>query len=267
MAIWNDYNWDIWNDKKAPLPEFPSRYRKISLCTTCMNRAENLKATLPKNIEDNKSYPNLEFVILDYNSTDDLRQWMRQNMMDHIERGRVVYCHTREPKYYQMGHSRNVAFKLASGDIINSVDADNYINEGFADVLNKMADVCPSKGVFCKGKRSMHGRIGFYRDEFLALGGYDEDLIGYGFDDHNLVYRAMASGYKMMWWGGKYCDRIKTDRKDVTTNIESKSWKATEKINKEITFNKLEAEEFVANQDRHWGKARVTKNFGPMMDI
>ena len=45
---------------------------KISICTTCMDRGFDLKKTLPKNIEDNKSYPHLEFVILDYNGKDQI---------------------------------------------------------------------------------------------------------------------------------------------------------------------------------------------------
>jgi len=98
----------------------------ISFCTTCMGRLYNLKETLPQNIEDNKAYPNLEFVILDYNSKDNLWEWMSRNMMDHILSGRVSYYRTTEPKYFSMSHSRNIAYKVAKGEIVNNLDADNY---------------------------------------------------------------------------------------------------------------------------------------------
>ena len=71
----------------------------------------------------------------------------------------------------------------------------------------------------------------------------------------------MGSGFKMMWWGGQYYDRIKTPRKEVTTNMEHKSWRDTEKINKKITFEKIENKEWVVNKDKHWGKATVARNF------
>jgi len=261
MAVWDDYNWRFWSPKDEPLPKLSSKYRKISLCTTCMDRLHDLKETLPKNIEDNKYYPNLEFVILDYNSTDGLEQWIKSDMMDHIETGRLVYYRTQEPEYFEMGHSRNVAFRLALGNIVNNVDADNFVNKDFADMLNSMAEVCPQKAVFCKGKRGMHGRIGFYKNEFLSLGGYDEDLVGYGFDDHSLVYRAMGSDFKMMWWGGKYYDRIKTPRKEVVTNMRDKNWKKTENKNKEITFAKIKNKEWKVNVNRPWGKAKLVRNF------
>ena len=88
------------------------KYHKISFCTTCMGRLERLKETLPKNIEDNKNYPNLEFVIIDYNSNDGLWDWMKNNMIKHIESGKISYYRTEEPKYFDMSHSRNIAFKV-----------------------------------------------------------------------------------------------------------------------------------------------------------
>ncbi|GAG26081.1 unnamed protein product, partial [marine sediment metagenome] len=79
-----------------------TKYHSISFCTTCMGRLYNLKETLPINFKDNESYPDLEFVILDYNSNDNLGEWMKNNMMHHIESGKVSYYRTTEPKYFSM---------------------------------------------------------------------------------------------------------------------------------------------------------------------
>ena len=96
----------IWDGNfTAPV----TRNYRISLCTACMGRLHDLKQTLPKNIEDNRDYPNVEFVILDYNSDDGLEDWMRRNMMEHIESGLVSYYHTTEPEYFA-----NVAFQERS---------------------------------------------------------------------------------------------------------------------------------------------------------
>jgi len=120
-----------------------TRDYRISLCTTCMGRAHDLKVTLPRNLEHNAAYTNVEFVILDYNSRDDLEDWMRRNMMHHIEAGTVAYYKTVEPRYYTLCHSRNVAFLAASGDVVNSVDADNFTGEGFAAYVNRLANQQP----------------------------------------------------------------------------------------------------------------------------
>lgn len=242
---------------------------KISFCTTCMNRLYNLKETLPKNIKDNEEYPDLEFVILDYNSKDGLEKWMKENMMEHIETGRVVYYRTDEPKYFSMAHSRNIAFKVATGEIVNNLDADNYTvsppdvvpKEILPFYLNRMANERSRKTIFAKGKRSMHGRIGFYKDEFIdELGGYDEGLLGYGHDDHDLVNRAWKLDYSMYWWGGKYCYRIKTSTEEKNSNMERK-WRETEKENIKKSEKNIEARKYKANKGNHWGKATLIKNF------
>lgn len=53
---------------------------KISFCITCMNRLEHLQATLERNIPDNLPEGQVEFVLLDYYSTDGLHEWVRQHM-------------------------------------------------------------------------------------------------------------------------------------------------------------------------------------------
>lgn len=247
---------------------------KISFCTTCMDRAEDLKKTLLKNIEYNKSYENVEFVVLDYNSKDDLGGWIKNEMMGYIESGVLAYYRTEEPIYFSMAHSRNIAFKVATGDIVNNLDADNYtyrLNkpdpECWASYLNRLANECREKVIFAKGKRSMHGRIGFYKDEFInLLGGYDEQLLGYGHDDHDLVQRAWKQDFIMYWWEGKYCSRIKTSRSQKNQNME-RNWKVTEDENKAKSANNLLNGILKANEGHHWGKAHLIKNFKEEMDI
>ena len=82
-----------------------------------------------------------------------------------IEEGILNYYKTTEPEFYSMAISRNIAFKVAQGDIVNNVDADNLVGKGFASFINMLANETPEKAVFTKGKRMMHGRIGFYKKE------------------------------------------------------------------------------------------------------
>lgn len=247
---------------------------RISFCITCMNRLHNLKLTLPKNIENNKSYGNVEFVLLDYNSKDGLEEWVKSNMMGYIESGLMVYYKTVEPKYFSMSHSRNVAFKVASGDIVNNLDADNFVfkdgvstTECLASYINRMANDCREKVIFAKGKRYMHGRIGFYKKEFIdILGGYDEQLLGYGHDDHDIVGRAWAQNFIMYWWGGAYYSRIKTSRKEKDQNME-RHWKITENENKVKSAANISIGKVKANLGVDWGKSHLVKNFKEEIDI
>ena len=261
---WQDYSWDFWNPEANPIDSNPPRALKISLCTTVMNRLHDLKLTLPRNLIDNAHYPNVEHVILDYNSTDGLGEWIKDNYMNEIETGNLVYARTTEPEHYTMSHSRNVAFEVASGDIVNNLDADNYTGRDFCHLINGLAHVRPERAAFVKGKRMMHGRIGFYKKEWEAIGGYDEDLHSYGFDDHNLLYRMMLTDCQLMWWGyfgPQHSERIVTSRQDKMTHMANKNRRWTEAENKRLTYENLDKGELRANIGKHWGKATLTRNF------
>lgn len=247
----------IW-DGKFTKPV--AKMYKISFCVTCMNRLYNLKETLPVNIKNEAGYPFVEFVILDYNSKDGLGEWMKENMMEHIESGRVSYHRTDKPEYFSMSHSRNIAFKVATGDIVFNLDADNYTAknqplEPHSYYLNRLANEAGDrKVIFAKGKRSMHGRVGFFRDEFINdLGGYDEQLLGYGHDDHDLVKRAWALGYSMYWWSNRpYFSRIKTSNAEKNANMERR-WKVTENENIAKSAENIKNGIYKANNGNQWG--------------
>lgn len=242
---------------------------KISLCTTCMNRLEDLKQTLPKNIEDNRDYENIEFVLLDYNSNDGLGSWVGSEMIDYINEGILVYYRTEEPEYFDMSHSRNVAFLVATGDIVNNVDADSFTNEGFADIINKIANEQPEKAIFGKSKQLLRGRIGFYRLEFIHdLGGYDEDLKGYGHDDADIMNRAWELGFKFMPFSrqGNFVGVVPNHIKHQEGNYKEPWW-VTEGRNRFISYTNLILKKFRANENRVWGKATLVKNFQTKMKI
>jgi hypothetical protein len=261
---------DVWDPAREPLPPVPKVYREISLCTACMNRLHDLMITLPVNIYHNRDYPQIEFVVLNYNSRDKLNEWMKDYMMSYIRAGILVYVHTTEPDFFAMSHSRNVAFKVATGHIVSNVDADNFTGRGFAEALNLLAEVRPEKAVFAGAIHMTHGRLGFYKDEWLALGGYDENLLGYGWDDNNLLLRALNAGFKAMtWrrWKGGFDDRIATPERDTVRYMEHPYSRFTQCVNKRITYRNLERRELVANEGKHWGKARLTRNFEDIMEI
>lgn len=240
-------------------------HKSITICTTCMNRLDDLKQTLLKNIEDNIDYKgDFEFLVLDYNSSnsEEIEAYARSELQEYIDKGILSFYRTDEPKHYSMAHSRNVCFRLAKCDIVNSVDADNFINKGFLDRINLLAHQQKEKAAFVKGRRMLRGRLGFYKKEFVdLLGGYDEELGGYGHEDHDLLYRAAALGFKLMWFGGEFYSGLDNSKKHQVANFENKDWRYTEKRNKLISFFNIYYKMHKANSHKTWGSATVTKNF------
>lgn len=212
------------------MPEY-----KISFCTVCMNRKQHLQQTLPLNILHNKEYKNLQFIILDYNSTDNLEEFIRTNMREHIESGRLVYYKTPKPLHFNRSHSRNLAYKLASGDIICNIDADNYTGKDFAAYINQ--EFKKNSNIFLTtlgkdsvtNKRDVLGRICVKKDDFYKIRGYDERMIYYGYEDHDFANRMELSGVTRILIQGNedHLQAITHDHKDRLSNeFASKNLKA-----------------------------------------
>lgn len=175
------------------------KIHKISFCIVCMNRLHHLEQTLLINILDNQDYPDLEFVLLDYNSSDELEKYVQTTLKEYIENGRLVYYKTPAPTYFNRSHSRNLAFKLASGDLICNIDADNYTGKNFASYLNEQFNKHENIFLTTIGqgfKIDVLGRICVRKVDFYKIRGYDEKMINYGFEDYDFANRLEIIGIK-----------------------------------------------------------------------
>jgi hypothetical protein len=173
------------------MPENPT----ISFCTVSMNRLHHLKQTLRRNMDDNKEYKNLEFVLLDYNSSDGTADWVCNELADYIQDGRLRYFRESSAQLFHRSHSRNVAFRVARGEILCNLDADNFTGKGFANYLARSFK--PDFRCFLTPEftcRDVIGRLVVRRNDFESVRGYDESMEGYGFEDIELYNRLSKSG-------------------------------------------------------------------------
>lgn len=179
---------------------------KISFCIVCANRLHHLKETLLKNITDNEDYEDLEFILLDYNSKDAMGGWVKEELQPYLSTGKLTYYRTLEPEIFDHSHSKNVAFKLAKGEIVCNINADHYMGKGFAHFVNRKfnennnivltpigfheeeTDFYPAQDV--------NGKVCVRKSDFEMVKGFDERMKQYGFEDHDFVYRLQLSGVK-----------------------------------------------------------------------
>lgn len=181
---------------------------KISFCIVCMNRLHQLSQTLVQNIMDNEDYPELEFVVLDYNSNDGMAEWIKENVNEFIGNGRLQYYRTNEPLSFSHSHSKNLAFNLASGDIVCSINADHYTGNGFAHYVNEMFNEngnCVLTTIDRhKTKKGFHppkdvfGKVCVKKGDFLKVKGFDERMNRYGFEDLDFINRLELIGLKRL---------------------------------------------------------------------
>jgi hypothetical protein len=173
---------------------------KISFCTVCRNRLQHIRETLPVNIRENAGRVDIEFILVDYNSPDGLDSWVRAEMMDHIHSGILKYYKTTDPVHFRMSHSKNIGPRLATGNIISLLDADNFAGPGYAQWVDEVFTNKGKNALIALGEVNSItygdalGKISCHKDLFDKVRGYDESMEGYGMEDFDLVERLVKAG-------------------------------------------------------------------------
>lgn len=189
--------------------------RRIAFATTCKNRTQYLRETLPRNLADNSQ---ALFVVLDYGSEDDLQSWITTELSAELESGRLVCYSYRDNPQFEMAHAKNLASRAAileGAEIVVNVDADNKTNTGFDRYLDRQfarhgenifMSARMKKGVLPRG---INGRIAVTKEAFLASGGYDEAKFRtWGSDDKDFNLRLRHLGYQDVEIAPFYLDGI-----------------------------------------------------------
>ncbi|WP_223580095.1 glycosyltransferase [Sphingobacterium sp. GVS05A] len=186
------------------------RQVKISFCITCMNRLHHIKKTLETNIKDNFLPGMVEFVLLDYSSSDGLETWIRNEMISYIKDDVLVFYRTPDYKTYKRSHSRNLAFNLASGKIVCNLDADIYLGKDFAKKM--ISEFQKNSNTFYTNDQmigDLFGKVIVLKKDFLKIHGYNEFLNGYGFEDIDLYTRLISNGLKqVVFYEKEFCKFI-----------------------------------------------------------
>src|SRR5208337_3794663 len=109
----------------------PQKELQVGFCTTCKGRAPHIKETLPANLRSNEA---ARFILVNYNSPDQLDDFIRKEHMADIDSGRLSVYRFTEPGPFRMAHAKNLAHRLAireGADILVNMDADNFAGQGF----------------------------------------------------------------------------------------------------------------------------------------
>ncbi|MRD48912.1 glycosyltransferase [Caenimonas koreensis DSM 17982] len=176
----------------------------VSFCITCKDRLIHLRQTLPRNLAWHQDDAEVEFVIVNYNSGDELQQWVQDECAAELASGRIVHYFNPEPTAFHASHAKNQAFRLARGSILCNLDADNFTGPGFAAYVREQLQaldflsggVIEGDRIVATNVRGVEGRNVVPRELFWALGGFDEQFSSWGYEDSNLSERMMALGLK-----------------------------------------------------------------------
>ncbi len=257
-----------YKDEKLPTALFDKALPKhsITFCTTCMNRFFHLKKTFVKNVESNIDYPNVEFVLLNYNSQDELHEWAQKKLPPYIEKGIVNYYHTTKPKSFHASKAKNLAHKVAKGEILCNLDGDNFTGKDFAFYINYKIQSQGIDSLFQFKKApywGTEGRLVYAKKYFLELGGYDEALAATGHEDHDLMDRLKAYGLKyenIQIENFLHYLSNTTLEKAVNVSEDAVHYYDLESTNRKKSKENIDANILKANAEG-WGTTPLYKNF------
>ncbi|MER6031062.1 glycosyltransferase family A protein [Streptomyces sp. NPDC001851] len=180
---------------------------------TCKNRLWQLRETLPENLARVQADGNAEIVLINYNSDDELDEWVRR-YREQIDCGLLRYLHERTARFIHLPKAKNLAHLGATGEFLVNLDGDNFIGDTIQtwralwtachDTL--IHGFCAETDAFCVGARDgkpadgngTYGRIGLPRSHFIALGGYDEEMPPASQEDVDFIDRARARGINIV---------------------------------------------------------------------
>jgi glycosyltransferase involved in cell wall biosynthesis len=192
----------------------------ISYCSQIKNRFHQFAETFEHNLEKIKKHENTEWIIVDCNSDDGVREFM-QKFIESENISRIHYYLTLNYDQYSIPVAKNFSARLSSGDYIFNLDVDNFIADT-TEVITEKGDV----GIYCNvTNQGLYGRLGFSRSVFEKVGGYDESFFPAGKHDTDIRLRCELLGYN---FENVVCNKpaLLNSKEDTIKNMNSElSWK------------------------------------------
>lgn len=223
----------------------------LSICTPCMNRTYDLKKCLPSRIAAAAKSPPVEISIVNYNSIDDLDEYMKTvQVPDGVTLTYNKYTGRR--RTWHMAHGFNLAILASQGEYFWLMGTDVYLKENAVQTVRGMIE---SEGFVWMHPSRYKGIIVCQREEFIAAGGYDERFEFYGPEDREIDLRLTRRGGKLGIYPWQILEIIETP------NIEKSRY--YRKDGNKTTFSRLMRGYYyendannvlVANQGREWGQ-------------
>jgi len=226
----------------------------ISICIPCHNRTYDLKKVMPSLIAAANASPPVEIVILDYNSPDDLQEYIEEARKIRLEKGNKLTCVKYSGvDYYRMAHARNLSVLLSSGEYIVISCADIILSENYFEAVREML----SEGdyVWLSHNLRFVGVVVCKREEFISAGGFDERFEFYGKEDKDLVLRLERRGGKTARLPAGLLRLIPTPKEDKLKNYRLPlSRREVKKLSTPIYEENIRNGVLVANVGKEWGK-------------
>lgn len=231
----------------------------ISVVTCAMNRSENLL----KALETWVVHPEIsEIVIVDW-SSDKLVSASLQEAGITDDRIRIIRVEG-EPRWI-LSYAFNVGFRVATCKQILKVDADIVLDPAFfqKNQLQPNHFIAGNWRTAAKGQAYVNGFFLLHKSDLAVVGGFNEYIKTYGWDDDDIYERLVLSGVTRQDVDNEtihhlpHSDEERTGQKDA----DEKALSAKDEI-MQGTIYLIRRNHFLANTMPAWNSSQILLPFG-----
>ncbi|MFO7032354.1 hypothetical protein B9T07_21050 [Limnospira fusiformis CCALA 023] len=198
---------------------------ELSFCIPLMNRFEDIKATLPKNLEDNRgSIGRVEFILVCFDSDDLVEKWVKNNFNNDIESGFLCFYRSSELDIWHFGRAKNSFKNIINGRIYASLDGDNYTGFKGGEHIINVFQTHEYNCIFHQFQGDWGdgtcGRVSFKMEDYIEIG-YDNDLLPRQWDELDAMLSIMVKHPErkyVCYQGKSIIDKSFPFRRFVTEN-------------------------------------------------
>lgn len=177
-------------DGRIPLERTKELRPGLSIVTCAMNRSRNLIRALPSWL----AHPEVdEIIIVDWNS--------RQPVAEDLDRMGIANKRIRIARVYDeprwvLSHAFNLGFRLARFEQILKCDADIVLDERYFErnTLEQGRFIAGNWRAAGEGQQFVNGFFHVHTEDLFGIGGFNEFITTYGWDDDDLYERLTQNG-------------------------------------------------------------------------
>jgi len=227
----------------------------ISICIPCKNRTYDLKKIMPHIIKSANASPPVEISILNYNSQDDLDDYIKTvRRTEYLAEGNILsYAKYTARPYYHLTHAQNLSSLFSKGEFIVSFLTDIIPAPDFFKFVRNSLEA--DKDIVWMQCSHLKGVIVCRKEEFIACGGYDERIEFYGPGDKDIDVRLHRRGAKLKKMPNRLLDSIYTSKEEKFKNYRPGVTRRQMRKLMRVFYEENQANNtLVANKGKEWGK-------------
>lgn len=169
---------------------------KLSFCIPVMNRLDDLKATLAKNLEDNRvSKGRVEFVVVCFDQDDDVENWIKSEFKAELKEEYLRFYRSEPLDFWHFGIAKSAFKDLIRGKIYASLDGDNFTGLHGGEHIIEVFEEHDYKCIFHQFQGEWGdgtcGRVSQSREDYLDFG-YDEHFLPRQWDEMDAMLSVLV---------------------------------------------------------------------------